>query len=83
MFSVLGCQFSVFRSILRTVVRREVGSREREDGSFATNARIIEIPIFEIPKSKIQWYTKDNFGAKKFCNDHWIWQASIKKGKLP
>jgi hypothetical protein len=28
-------------------------------------------------------YTENKYCNKKFCPDHWIWQASIKKEKLP
>jgi hypothetical protein len=51
----------------------EAGSGE----FFVSNARILKIPIFEIPNSNTHSSNTEDF------SDHRIWQASIKKEKLP
>ncbi len=39
----------------------------------------------KVVKSKVKRikYIENNYCNKKFCHDHRIWQASIKKEKLP
>ena len=63
----------LFRSILRTSLR----------GGTTKQSCLVKSRKVESHKVKRIKYIENNYCNKKFCHDHRIWQASIKKEKLP